>query len=89
MITELKHVFEGTLRGFATESRTKDGQQYNVDVMVLDSGMDTFRINLKRVDADELKNALETGMKLKVETLIRGFSSGLGVAYLRLLPDTK
>ena len=89
MLTELQHVFEGTLRGFATEQRQKDGQTYNVDIMVVDQGMDTYRITMKRTDADNVKTTLKTGMPIKVNTLIRSFASGLGVSFLGVLPMDK
>lgn len=89
MLTELQHVFEGTLRGFTTEPRQKDGQSYNVDIMVVDQGMDTFRITMKRADAETLRPTLEPGAVIKVNTLIRSFASGLGVSFLGVLPVDK
>ena len=89
MLTELQHVFEGTLRGFTTEPRQKDGQAYEVDVMVVDQGMDTFRITMKRADAQAVKPTLEPGSPIRVNALIRAFSSGLGVSYLGVLPIEK
>ena len=84
---ELKHVFEGTLRGFTTEPRRgQDGKEYNIDVMVLDSGMDTFRIVMRRADAEDVKKTVDPGMRIAVETLLRAFKDEIGVSFLGVFP---
>lgn len=86
MLTELKHVFEGNLRGFDQEDRQKNGDSFKVDVMVLDEGMTTHRITMKRVDKEDVERTLTPGTPVRVETLVRAFNNALGISFLRVMP---